>query len=213
MKGQIDGKQAHPGAGAPNGLDAGQIQVAGNSYCRQVWAKMGTGAVQACEAGIIQGYNSGEHRTGAKTFAQTCGILKGRAKDACADGYAAGQTEAKIGPQITTTNPAAGGFQTSNVQDTLPNGGSDQGDTKPNCDNNDFSLAFIACPVIYGASDAINGIYRHLIEPLLNIDASRLIDSSQPFYKVWNSFRIYADVLLVIMLIVIVFGESISGGA
>jgi endosialidase-like protein len=86
--------------------------------------------------------------------------------------------------------------------------------TTPTCENSSFSLAWIFCSVISGAANLVTGMYTDIIQPILNQpQSSTLLDTTQPYYQVWSNLRVYGDIILVIALLVIVFGEAIGGGA
>jgi hypothetical protein len=84
--------------------------------------------------------------------------------------------------------------------------------TKASCESSGFSLAWILCPIINLMSTSIDGIYSHLIKPLLETSPLSLSTQNNPQYDVWSQFRILGDVFLVIALLVIVFGQSFGGG-
>lgn len=95
-------------------------------------------------------------------------------------------------------------------------GGGGNGNSPPTCESSsDFSLSWIFCPVIEGLASAVDGIYSSLIQPLLQVkpvDISNSNGDPTHTFAIWSNFRIYGDVLLVIALLVVVFGESIGGG-
>lgn len=80
------------------------------------------------------------------------------------------------------------------------------------CESSGFSLSWIMCPVINGLSDTVQGIYTKVIVPLLSIKPLSTDTNNNKIYKAWGTFRVIANILLVIALLVIVFGESLGGG-
>lgn len=84
------------------------------------------------------------------------------------------------------------------------------GSQTPTCDTSGFNLSWVLCPIIEGAVSAIQGIYTNLLEPLLKMNSQDLL--SGKYYQAWSAFRDYANVILIIILLVIVFGEAIGGG-
>ena len=85
----------------------------------------------------------------------------------------------------------------------------------PSCESNGSVLGWLLCPIINGVADALNSLYSGLIQPLLRTRPLNLTPNSgdpNKTYDVWNNFRIYGNVLLVIVLLIVVFGESIGGG-
>ena len=93
--------------------------------------------------------------------------------------------------------------------------------TTPTCESTGLSLAWIVCPFVNGLADAIDGIYGGFIKPLLitkpiDVSGTKKCQSSDSFkgcdYMIWSEFRVYGNILLIIALLVIVFGQSIGGG-
>ncbi len=85
----------------------------------------------------------------------------------------------------------------------------------PSCESNGSVLGWLLCPLINGVADALNSLYSGLIQPLLRTRPLILTPNSgdpNKTYDVWNNFRIYGNILLVIVLLIVVFGESIGGG-
>jgi hypothetical protein len=103
-----------------------------------------------------------------------------------------------------------GGTPGTTAPGSTGSGGS--GSSSVSCDESGFALSWILCPVIGGLADLINGLYKDILYPLLNIDSTQILDPHQGYYQVWSAFRVYGDIFLVIGLLVIVFGESIGGG-
>ncbi|HVX48354.1 MAG TPA: MFS transporter [Candidatus Saccharimonadales bacterium] len=93
--------------------------------------------------------------------------------------------------------------------------GSD-GSTAPTCESGDFSFNWALCPIFDGTNAVTNWIFTNLIQPLLMTNPICLDTTGNTcdntIYKIWSGFRIYGDIFLVIVLLVIVFGESIGGG-
>jgi hypothetical protein len=82
------------------------------------------------------------------------------------------------------------------------------------CESGAGPLGWILCAVIDSLADAVNGTYTDLIVPMLQV--SPLSDSSsngKSIYEAWSSFRVFGNIFLVIVVLVVVFGESIGGGA
>ncbi len=84
------------------------------------------------------------------------------------------------------------------------------------CESTGFSLSWIFCPILNVLVDASDAIYNHMIVPLLEIKPITVNDASDAYsqnvFKAWSNFRIYADIFLVIALLVLVFGQAIGGG-
>jgi hypothetical protein len=107
-----------------------------------------------------------------------------------------------------TSNPSNGGGGGGN------NGNDGSG---PDCESGDFSFNWALCPIFDGTNSVTHWIFTNLIQPLLMtnpicLDASANPTCDNTIFKIWSGFRIYGDIFLVIVLLVIVFGESIGGG-
>lgn len=110
----------------------------------------------------------------------------------------------------TTANQ--GGSKAANSGSTIPGsgaqtGGNAAGDTKPTCESSGFSLNWILCP-IYNATTSFVDWMLSIIQAMLRSDD--FLDTSKPIYAIWSQFRIYANIFLVLALIIIVFGQSIG---
>ena len=98
------------------------------------------------------------------------------------------------------------------INSTSGSGNNSTSGSNASCENG-FGLAWILCSVISGLASFILNLYRSIIDPILKEpQSSMLLNVKQPYFQVWSNFRIYGDIVLVIALLVIVFGESIGGG-
>jgi hypothetical protein len=98
-------------------------------------------------------------------------------------------------------------------------GGGGGGPSTPTCDSGSFSLNWILCPIFNGVADASDWILTSLVEPELMTQPICLDSTGKTceggkntIFDVWSNFRNYGDLILVIALLVMVFGESIGGG-
>gem|GEM_PF-4169831 len=94
-------------------------------------------------------------------------------------------------------------------------GASGTDDETPSCESSGYPLSWIICGIINGLADALDSIYSEIVEPLLETDPINLSnpgDDPTNTYAVWSTFRIYGNIILVLALLVIVFGEAIGGG-
>lgn len=98
---------------------------------------------------------------------------------------------------------------------TTPNGSSGGGGglSSPTCESSGTSLSWIMCPIINGIANAVDGIYSALIQPLLFTKPIYPLNSSNPIFNAWSNFREYGDLLLLIGILVVVYSETIGGGA
>lgn len=83
--------------------------------------------------------------------------------------------------------------------------------TTPTCENQAPDLGWIMCPVYEGAAHMCDWLLTNLVQPLLVTDPIST-NPANTTYQIWSNFRIYGNVVLVIALLVLVFGEVIGGG-
>jgi hypothetical protein len=103
------------------------------------------------------------------------------------------------GGTATTTNP---GSVTNNS-------------TTPSCETvGGGPLDWLLCAVFDTLSNVSNAIFNNLIIPLLRQPPIPIADTgnNKAIYEIWSNFRIYADIILVIFLIVVIFMQAVSGG-
>lgn len=106
-------------------------------------------------------------------------------------------------PGSTSTDPIPASFD--------PNSCPYRASGAARCETGDNSLAWGICPMINLLADAADGIYSNFIKPQLQTTPVR-IDSANPIFQVWSNLRIFGNILLIIGILVIVFGQSIGGG-
>lgn len=99
----------------------------------------------------------------------------------------------------------------SSIAAMLKNTGSG-GTTPATCISSGFSLNWIICGVINGIANGISSIYTGILQPLLLMNDSNFLTPGSQYFSAWSSFRVIANILLVIILLIVVFGESIGGG-
>jgi hypothetical protein len=81
-------------------------------------------------------------------------------------------------------------------------------------------FAWIVCPVVSILGSVLDTTYNELIYPLLVVPPIPLPgqggnndkNAYKETYQIWSNFRLIGNVLLIIVLLVVVFGESIGGG-
>lgn len=89
------------------------------------------------------------------------------------------------------------------------------GTTTATCEVSGGSLSWIICPIINGVVGAEQYIITNVLNPLLKtplVDTTTANTSGTYTYQIWSNFRTIGDVLLIIALLVVVFGEAIGGG-
>ncbi len=83
-------------------------------------------------------------------------------------------------------------------------------DQTPVCESSGFTLSWLFCPIINGLANASDAIFDKVIKPLLKVSSINPSDTTSPEYKMWSSFRIIANILLILALLVAVFGQTIG---
>lgn len=78
-------------------------------------------------------------------------------------------------------------------------------------------IGWIVCPMIQTAYDGINWMFENLFVPLLSFDPLQADDgdattttSTEALFNVWNSMRIIANVLFVLIFLIAIFGQTFS---
>ena len=84
-------------------------------------------------------------------------------------------------------------------------GSTDEGGTAP-CSTAAASLGWIICPVIQALGNAVDGLYAQIENNYLRTDVEYVGDDSGT-YEAWESFRDYANIAFVIMLVVIILSQ------
>lgn len=90
-------------------------------------------------------------------------------------------------------------------------GDSGDGDQNATCETGGFSLNWILCPIFNGVADFTDWLFDTIVEPFL-YTAPISTDPSDPSYQAWSSFRVYANIALILGMLVIVIGQMVGGG-
>jgi hypothetical protein len=192
--------------GAYRALDANTIEGKGSDFsqCTQSTAQFqkfpdGT-YVAVCTAflpGVANTY----------TFTITLGARSGTNVSATIKSTPAGPS----GP-ITIADP-------SSVLGAAAGGGTGGGGTgadttpdKPTCDWSINPLTWIICPIVNGLADATDGFFQYFLVPFLKTTPLNVTDTNSPIFKAWSSFRVLANIILIIALLLLVFGQAIGVG-
>ena len=83
----------------------------------------------------------------------------------------------------------------------------------PKCESKGISISWIVCGIVNWLASATDAIYTLVIVPWLNVDT--LGDIANPdttIFKSWSNLRVIGNIVLVIAMLVIVFGQAIGGG-
>ncbi|MCX6727396.1 MAG: hypothetical protein NTX11_01095 [Candidatus Saccharibacteria bacterium] len=119
----------------------------------------------------------------------------------------------KIGKGQDNYNKVLGAAAGTNA---VPSAGVDGtgggGDQNATCETT-FSnpLSWVMCPIFNGVADFCDFMFRNLVEPLLRVQPVETSPNAGIF-RVWDSFRLYGNIILVISMLLIVFGQAIGGG-
>jgi hypothetical protein len=129
----------------------------------------------------------------------------------CPNGTTYTNNGTKCCPTNTTLN-AAGTTCVTNAG--ANNGGANNTATAttPTCQTSGDPLSWIVCGLFDGAAHMADWALNSIVVPFLITQPLAVNNTNDPTYKVWNSFRIYGDIFLVIALIVLVLGQAIGGG-
>jgi hypothetical protein len=148
----------------------------------------------ACTEGYVAGYE------GRKTQSQACPSREALS-NTCIKGYQSGVADK------AANRPSVVGA-------AVNNGGGSSGDAEEpqaDCDVQLSSpISWIICPIIDAAANFSDLMFKQVISPLLE-DVPVSTDPSDNAYKVWQQFRILANILLVGTLLVVVYAQ-IKGG-
>ncbi|MBQ2659952.1 type IV secretion system protein [Candidatus Saccharibacteria bacterium] len=95
-------------------------------------------------------------------------------------------------------------------------------DAESQCDQAGSSLGWIICPLIELIANATTSMYIDTVEPFLNIDSTILstsapsaisgVDKTNAVAFAWNIFQNFANIALVIILLVIIFSQLTGVG-
>ena len=105
---------------------------------------------------------------------------------------------------------------------TVPGGGGSGADSgnadvageadEPSCEVNGTNpLSWGICPIINGMGDLVDWIFDSFIYPLLETPPL-VVNPNSGMFKVWSGFRLIANIILVIVFLVMIFGQAIGGG-
>jgi len=78
-------------------------------------------------------------------------------------------------------------------------------------ENNNTGFEWIICGVLRGVDDLVTR-FNHVIEGQMNFNVKQNLIDPQGIHQAWNTFRILASSLLVIIMLVMVFSQAISAG-
>lgn len=80
------------------------------------------------------------------------------------------------------------------------------------CYSNSGAMGWIMCPIISGASDALQDLYEDVLQDFLQIDPALLSSEDQGTYEAWNIFRNLANVALIIIFLVVIISQLTGYG-
>lgn len=67
------------------------------------------------------------------------------------------------------------------------------------------------CPIVNGLGDLTDWLFNQFILPLLKVSPI-VIEPGTPVFNVWSGFRVIANIILVIVFLLMIFGQAIGGG-
>lgn len=101
----------------------------------------------------------------------------------------------------TVIDPTNGGT----VENPDDEGGEEEAQEVP-CSAAAASLGWIICPVLKALGNAVDGLYGQIENSYLRTDVAYVNEDSGT-YKAWDSFRVYANIAFVIMLVIIILSQ------
>ena len=90
--------------------------------------------------------------------------------------------------------------------------GAGNGDVQvPPCQQNGDPLTWFICPLFNDLAGMADWMLDDIISPLLASNSIG-IQANGGTFKIWSNFRVYGDIILVIVLLIAVLGQAIGGG-
>lgn len=80
------------------------------------------------------------------------------------------------------------------------------------CYSNSGAMGWIMCPIISGASDALQDLYEDVLQDFLQVDPALLSSEDRGTYEAWNIFRNLANVALIIIFLVVIISQLTGYG-
>ena len=108
-----------------------------------------------------------------------------------------------IGTQAANASPGETG--------QIPPGSGKGTGTTPTCETQAGMLGWIECDIYTDAANFADWLLKSIVQPLLVTDPVSTSPSSTT-YQIWSNFRIYGNVVLVVAVLILIFGEIIGGG-
>jgi len=93
-------------------------------------------------------------------------------------------------------------------------GGTDD-EEKPVCEASSSALSWLLCPIFNGLADFSDWMLLNIIVPFLRPSPVGLNPDDKAtgaVYQIWSTMRVYADIILVLLLIVAVVSQAYNGG-
>ena len=90
--------------------------------------------------------------------------------------------------------------------------GEDGDEEDDKCYSNSGAMGWIMCPIISGASDALQDLYEDVLQDFLQIDPALLSSEDRGTYEAWNIFRNLANVALIIIFLVVIISQLTGYG-
>lgn len=81
----------------------------------------------------------------------------------------------------------------------------------PTCESSG-GLTWVICPLVNGLAELADGAFDNFIAPMLRTPPVDIANTNEPIFKVWVAMRNIANILLIVAMIVVVFGQAIGGG-
>lgn len=85
------------------------------------------------------------------------------------------------------------------------------GDSDPCYDAGVEGMSWVLCPTINNAATTIDG-FESTLKTMLSIESNKLFGSDTESYKIWETFRNIANVILIIIFLAIIFSQLTGYG-
>lgn len=90
--------------------------------------------------------------------------------------------------------------------------GTYQDEIEDQCKQNGVTgLAWLLCPIVSLVKNAMEWLYEEAVEPFLQVDA-KIFDRENELYNSWNTFRGFANIVLIIFLLIVIFSQLTGFG-
>jgi|GEM_PF-3595874 len=192
--------------------DANTIIASGGSFPESITMKLDNGAYKGTYNEIIA------HGSLSRTWS-IAGVTKGTTANTYTGTISTtGQSDKgkNITGNITINDPNKVGPAGAGTPTTPAGSGSNTDDEeKPVCETSTNALTYFLCPIYNGLADLSDWILLNIVVPFLRpspIGLNPDDKATNAVYLIWSDMRVYADIILVILLLIAVISQAYGGG-